>query len=84
MDGGEKILMTALDIPMSLRYSPSMPKQIFRKGGQIMKTMIYLDERVHAKLKHIAVDERTSMADLIRRAIELYLETPMKKGGGKK
>lgn len=49
-----------------------------------MKTMIYLEEGVHVKLKHMAVDERTSMAELIRRAIELFLKTSAKKGGGRK
>ena len=49
-----------------------------------MKTMIYLPEAVHTKLKHMAVDERTSMADIIRQAIELYLKTPASKGGAKK
>jgi ribbon-helix-helix CopG family protein len=48
-----------------------------------MKTMIYLPESVHTKLKHMAVDERTSMAEIIRQAIELYLKTPARKGGGK-
>ncbi len=49
-----------------------------------MKTMIYLNESVHLRLKHKAVDERTSMAELIRRAIDLYLKSPVKKGGGRK
>ena len=49
-----------------------------------MKTMIYLPESVHVKLKHMAVDERSSMAELIRRAIELFLKTSASKGGGKK
>jgi hypothetical protein len=56
-------------------------KTIFKKGG-IMKTMIYLDESIHARLKHMAVDERVSMAEIIRRAIDAYLKT--QKGGAKK
>lgn len=75
--------MIALDIPMSVGYSSPMPKQIFRKGERIMKTMVYLPESVHSRLKHMAVDKRTSMADLIRQSIELFLRTPAKKGGGK-
>lgn len=72
-----------IDIPMSLSYGLPVPKKIFKKGESIMKTMIYLDEKTHARLKHLAVDERASMAELIRRAIELYLATPKKKGGAK-
>lgn len=78
--------MTVLDIPMSVKYSSLMPKQIFRKGERIMKTMIYMDEATHARLKHIAVDERTSLAELIRRAVDEYLgrHHSKKKGGTKK
>ena len=49
-----------------------------------MKTMIYLTESSYLELKHRAVDERTSMAELIRRAVEAYMKTPAKKGGGKR
>ena len=37
-------------------------------------TLIYLDEDVRVRLKHLAVDERVSMTELIRRAIDEYLE----------
>lgn len=47
-----------------------------------MKTMIYLDEDVHTRLRHMSVDERISMAEIIRRAIDDYLKT--KKGGSKR
>ena len=49
-----------------------------------MKTMIYLEEDVHTRLKHLAVDERVSMTELIRRAVDEYLEKHSKKGGGKR
>lgn len=49
-----------------------------------MKTMIYLDEDVHIRLRHMAVDERVSMAELIRRAVDEYLQKHKQKGGGKK
>ena len=75
--------MMALDISMSLRYSFPMPT-IFRKGEHIMKTMIYLSDSVHNRLKHMAVDERISLAELIRRAIDLYLKTAVRKGGAKR
>ena len=58
-----------------------MPKLHFRKGVKIMKTMIYLEEEAHARLRHLAVDERVSMAELIRRAVDVYLKTTPKKGG---
>ena len=41
--------------------SRGRPKTI-GKEAKIMKTMIYLDEKIHTRLKHIAVDERVSMA----------------------
>ena len=49
-----------------------------------MKTMIYLDEKVHNRLKHLAADGRVSMAELIRRAEDVYLKTIPKKGGKKR
>ena len=36
-------------------------------------TLVYLDDAVRTRLKHLAVDERVSMAELIRRAIDEYL-----------
>jgi len=61
-----------------------MPRIYFGKGMKIMKTMIYLDEKVHIRLKHLATDGRVSMAELIRRAVDGYLKQLPKKGGGKK
>jgi len=52
-----------------------------------MKTMIYLDESVHRRLKYMALDERVSMAELIRRAVDEYMtkkSASRKKGGGRK
>jgi len=49
-----------------------------------MKTMIYLDEKVHNRLKHLAADGRVSMAELIRRAVDEYLKKIPKKGGRKR
>ena len=50
-----------------------------------MKTMIYLEEDSHTRLKHLAVDERVSMSELIRRAVDELLakRARPKKGGGK-
>ena len=61
-----------------------MPRIYFGKGVEIMKTMIYLDEKVHNRLKHLAADGRVSMAELIRRAVDEYLKQLPKKGGRKK
>ena len=57
--------------------------KLFGKGVKIMKTMVYLEEDAHLRLKHLAVDERVSMAELIRRAVDEYLEKHSKKGGKK-
>jgi len=57
-----------------------MPR-IYRKGVKTMKTMIYLEEEVHDQLRHLAVDERVSMSELIRRAVDEYLS---KRGVGKR
>jgi len=48
-----------------------------------MKSMIYLDEKVHTRLKYLALDQRVSMAELIRRAVDEYLKKIPKKGGRK-
>ena len=61
-----------------------MPRIYFGKGVKIMKTMIYLDEKVHNRLKHLAADGRVSMAELIRRAVDKYLIKIPKKGGRKR
>jgi len=57
--------------------------KLFGKGVKIMKTMIYLEEDAHLRLKHLAVDERVSMSQLIRQAVDEYLEKHSKKGGKK-
>ena len=57
-----------------------MPKSK-RKGGNIVKTLIYIDEEAHNRLKHIAVDERVSMTELVRRAVDEFLKKYPKKGG---
>ena len=40
----------------------------------IKKTMVYVDEDEHRRLKYLALDEGVSMAELIRRAIRQYLK----------
>jgi len=51
-----------------------------------MKTMIYLEEEAHNQLRHLAVDERVSMSELIRRAVDELLSKrgATKAKGGKK
>jgi hypothetical protein len=41
---------------------------------KIKKTMIYMDEDEHMRLKYLALDEGISMAELIRRAVAEYLK----------
>jgi hypothetical protein len=57
--------------------------KLFGKGVKVMKTMIYLEENTHSRLKHLAVDERVSMSELVRRAVDEYLKKNHKKGGKK-
>jgi predicted transcriptional regulator len=37
-------------------------------------TTIALDEETHTKLRHLAVDEKTNLRELLRRMIAEYLE----------
>jgi hypothetical protein len=60
-----------------------MPRK-YREGVKLVKTMIYLEEDVQDRLKHLAVDEHVSMAELIRRAVDEFLKSYSKKGGTKK
>ncbi len=60
-----------------------MPR-IYRKGVKTMKTMIYLEEETHSQLRHLSVDERVSMSELIRRAVDEFLSkrgVSRRKGG---
>ena len=39
------------------------------------RTMVYLEDQLHRRLKHLAVERRTSLAALIREAVDvLYRE----------
>jgi hypothetical protein len=60
-----------------------MPK-IYRKEGTPKKTMIYLAVNVHERLRRQAFEERVSMAELIRRAVDEYLNKASRKGGKNK
>jgi predicted DNA-binding ribbon-helix-helix protein len=44
------------------------------------RTMIYLEEDAHTELKYLALDQRVTMAELIRRAVHEFLKK-QKKGG---
>ena len=59
-----------------------MPK-VYRKEGTPRKTMIYLEDKVFESLRKLAFDERISMAEVIRRALDEYLKNATK-GGRKK
>jgi ribbon-helix-helix CopG family protein len=45
----------------------------------IKKTMIYLEEGEHMRLKYLALDQGVSMAELIRRAVTEYLRRHRRK-----
>jgi hypothetical protein len=60
-----------------------MPR-IYRKEGTPRKTMIYLEDAVFERLRHLAFDERVSMAEIIRRAVDDYLKKQSTKGGRRK
>jgi hypothetical protein len=60
-----------------------MPK-IYRKEGTPRKTMIYLEDAAFERLRKLAFDERISMAEVIRRALDDYLKTYSRKGEKKK
>jgi hypothetical protein len=68
---------------MSIKYKPPMPR-IYRKEGTPRKTMIYLEDPVFERLRRLAFNERISMAEIIRRAVDDYLEKYPRKGGKKK
>lgn len=38
------------------------------------KTLIYIDEKAHRRLRRMAFEGGTSMAELIRRAVAAYLK----------
>ncbi len=63
-----------------------MPR-IYRKGAKFMKTLIYLDKDVHRRLKYLALDERLSSSEIIRRAVDEYLRRhyggKRERGGGR-
>jgi hypothetical protein len=46
--------------------------------------MIYLEDPVFERLRRLAFDERISMAEIIRRALDEYLKKYPKKGGSRK
>ena len=45
------------------------------------KTIIYLPDEVLTRLKYLALDERVSMAELVRRTVHAYLKKHPRKGG---
>jgi len=59
-----------------------MPR-IYRKEGTPRKTLIHLEEAVYERVRRLAFDERISMSELIRRAVDEYLQNYSKKGGKK-
>jgi len=82
-----EIFIIGIDFAILRHYKVTVVRtgrpKLFGKGVKIMKTMIYLKENAHLRLKHLAVDERVSMSELIRRAVDEYLNKHSKKGGKK-
>jgi hypothetical protein len=44
------------------------------------RTMVFLEDDAHTRLKHLAVDEGVSLAELIRRAVDEFLKKNRKGG----
>ncbi len=63
----------------------------YRKGAKLMKTLIYIEETVHRRLKYLGLDENLSMSEIIRRSVDEYLtkhygrrrSSSHRKGGGR-
>jgi metal-responsive CopG/Arc/MetJ family transcriptional regulator len=49
-------------------------KKSAEEEDKIMRTMIYLDAETHNELRHLSVDEKISMSEIIRRALDEYLK----------
>ncbi len=43
---------------------------------EVFRTTVYLPMSDYEWLRHKAVDERTTMADLIRKAVKMFRESP--------
>ncbi len=52
---------------------------IHSEGVKIVKTVIYLEEEEHKRLKHLAVDEGASMTEMVRQAIHHFLDRPLER-----
>ena len=52
---------------------------IHSEGVKIVKTVIYLEEEEHRRLKHLAVDEGASMTEMVRQAIHHFLDRPLER-----
>jgi len=52
---------------------------IHSEGIKIVKTVIYLEEEEHRRLKHLAVDEGSSMTEMVRQAIHHFLDRPLER-----
>jgi predicted HicB family RNase H-like nuclease len=47
------------------------------------KTLIYIDEKAHRRLRYMALDRGVSMAALVRQAVAAFLKRHAKKGGAR-
>lgn len=61
-----------------------MKKRVAAAKADMVTTTISLDRATYRQLGHIAVDEDTTVRDLIRQAVEDYLRRhPHRQGGTK-
>jgi hypothetical protein len=67
----------------SLRHhSGTMPKRK-QADTEIKKTMIYLDAKVHEQLRRISFEERISIAEIVRQAVDQHLHLRKRKRRGR-
>ncbi len=54
-----------------------------KKEVNIVRLMVYLPEKVHTRLRHVAIDKKQSATRLVQGLIEEYLAKERKRKGVK-
>ncbi|MBI2885849.1 MAG: ribbon-helix-helix protein, CopG family [Chloroflexi bacterium] len=52
-----------------------MMYNVTKEVSEVYRTNVYLDEEQVRALKHMAAEQRCSLAELVRRAIDTYIST---------
>lgn len=78
-DGAATVSELVLDLLSMLVLKYWHMKKRESKGEDMVTTTISLDRATYRRLGHLAVDEDTTIRDLVRRAVEEYLQ--WQKGG---